>query len=515
MMKGYLDTVNQNAIVTVAGLPTNSAGYDLYVYADGSNGTATRTGTYQISGAGITTTSINLTDAANTNFSGTFVQANNSNGNYVMFTINATGFTLTAIPGAASDGVMRAPVNGIQIVPHSTTPDFSISASPSSQTVTPGNSTTYTVTVGALNGFTGTVTLSASGLPTGATASFSPATLSGSGTSTLTVTTASTTAAGTSTLTITGTSGSLTHSTTTTLVVSAAPDFSISTSPSSQTVTPGNSTTYTVTVGALNGFTGTVTLSASGLPTGATASFSPATLSGSGTSTLTVTTASTTAAGTSTLTITGTSGSLTHSTTTTLVVITLGAISIDLVGASVAPMAASEVAGVVPKSNWNDASGANGSGLALVDETGAATGATVTWTASSVHSMAIADTAGNFRMMNGYLDTVNQNAIVTVAGLPTNSAGYDLYVYADGSNGTATRTGTYQISGAGITTTSINLTDAANTNFSGTFVQANNSNGNYVMFTINATGFTLTAIPSTASDGVMRAPVNGIQIVPH
>jgi hypothetical protein len=129
--------------------------------------------------------------------------------------------------------------------------------------------------------------------------------------------------------------------------------------------------------------------------------------------------------------------------------------------------------------------------------------------------MPIADTPGNFRMMNGYLDTVNQNATVTVAGLPGAAGGYDIYVYADGSNPTATRTGAYQISGTGITTTSINLTDVTNTNFNGTFVQANNSNGNYVKFTINATGFTLTAIPGASTDGVMRAPVNGIQIIPH
>jgi hypothetical protein len=179
-------------------------------------------------------------------------------------------------------------------------------------------------------------------------------------------------------------------------------------------------------------------------------------------------------------------------------------------------MAASEVAGVVPKSHWNNVSGANGSGLALMDETGTANGASLTWSASSTASTSIADTPGNFRMMKRYLDTVSQDAIVTVSNLPADSAGYDIYVYADGSNGTATRTGTYQISGAGITTTSINLTDAANTNFGGTFVQANNSNGNYVLFSsINATGFTLTAIPSTASDGTKRAPVNGIQIIPH
>jgi hypothetical protein len=61
---------------------------------------------------------VNLTDPANTNFSGTFTQANNSNGNYVKFTITATGFTITATPGVATDGFPRAPVNGIQIVPH-------------------------------------------------------------------------------------------------------------------------------------------------------------------------------------------------------------------------------------------------------------------------------------------------------------------------------------------------------------------------------------------------------------
>jgi hypothetical protein len=58
-----------------------------------------------------------LTDAANTNFTGAFTQANNSAGNYVHFSINATAFTITATPGTASDGTQRAPVNGSQIIP--------------------------------------------------------------------------------------------------------------------------------------------------------------------------------------------------------------------------------------------------------------------------------------------------------------------------------------------------------------------------------------------------------------
>jgi hypothetical protein len=115
MMKGYLDTSNSSVTtVTVSGL--SSGTYDVYVYGDGANGGGTRTAAYQISGAGITTTT-NLTDAANTNFGGTFTQANSSNGNYVKFSaISGTGFTVTATPGTASDGIQRAPLNGIQIV---------------------------------------------------------------------------------------------------------------------------------------------------------------------------------------------------------------------------------------------------------------------------------------------------------------------------------------------------------------------------------------------------------------
>lgn len=198
-------------------------------------------------------------------------------------------------------------------------PDFSISASPSSQTVTPGNNTTYATSISATNGFASTVNLTVSGLPPGATASMSPASVVGSGSSTLTISTATSTPMGTYPLTITGTSGTLSHSTTATLVV-PGPDFSISASPGSQAVAPGNNTTYTTSISALNGFTDMVSLSVSGLPTGATASMNPTSLAGSGSSTLTVSTATTTPAGTYTLTIMGTSGTLSHSTTVTLVI---------------------------------------------------------------------------------------------------------------------------------------------------------------------------------------------------
>src|SRR5204862_2540212 len=91
-------------------------------------------------------------------------------------------------------------------------PDFSLSASPSSRTVTQGGSTSYSVTISPVGGFTGPVSLSVSGLPSGATGSFTPNPATAS--STLSVTTSTSTPIGAYTLTTTGVRGSLTHSTT-------------------------------------------------------------------------------------------------------------------------------------------------------------------------------------------------------------------------------------------------------------------------------------------------------------
>ena len=101
--------------------------------------------------------------------------------------------------------------------------DFAFAATPASRTVVAGTSTTYTVSVTPLGGFGGSVSLSAGGLPGGATASFSPASIAGSGSAILTVSTTPATPTGARTLTIAGTSGSVSHSTTVTLQVNPAP----------------------------------------------------------------------------------------------------------------------------------------------------------------------------------------------------------------------------------------------------------------------------------------------------
>jgi hypothetical protein len=99
----------------------------------------------------------------------------------------------------------------------SVTPDFSLTASPNSVTITQGGNGTSTITVVPVNGFSGSVTLSATGLPSGVTAGFSPNPTTT--TSTLTLTASATATTGTVTVTVKGVSGSLTHTTTLSLTV--------------------------------------------------------------------------------------------------------------------------------------------------------------------------------------------------------------------------------------------------------------------------------------------------------
>lgn len=311
LIKGYLDNINTSrTTVTVAGLPSNA--YDVYVYTDGDNKAYNRTASYTISGAGIRTATINVIDPPSTNFSGAFIEAAGSSGNYVKFRINSTGFTVTATPGTSTNANVRAPINGIQIVP----------------------------------------------------------------------------------------------------VVS--------------------------------------------IPR---------------------------------------------------------AIGINFLGTSTAMMAATEIAGVVPQTSWNNAAGAaRSTPLVLVDDAGASTPASVTWQANNGWMTPITDQPGNARMMKGYLDNINTSVTtVTVTGLP--SAPYDVYVYSDGDNKAYTRTASYMLSGSGFSATTITLTDAPSTNFSGTFTKAAGSAGNYVKFHFTGTSFTLTATPGTSTNLNVRAPVNGLQIV--
>lgn len=216
------------------------------------------------------------------------------------------------------------------------------------------------------------------------------------------------------------------------------------------------------------------------------------------------------------MTVTGTSGTRTRSgkasVTVRKPVAGTGAIGINFVGSGTASMGVTEVAGVVPMAGWNNAAGAaRSTPLALQDDTGASTGATVVWQANVTWATPITDAAGDRRMMRGYLDSTSTSSVsLTVAGLAPRT--YDVYV--DGANSIYARTAAYTISGPGIATRTIPATDPASTNFSSTFTQASDSAGNYVKFTVAAGAFTLTAQPVSGGNTTLRAPINGLQIVP-
>src|SRR5205814_1078429 len=143
-------------------------------------------------------------------------------------------------------------------------PDFTLSPSPSSQTVGRGGATSYGVTISPTGGFSGQVTLSVSGLPSGARGSTRPNSTPSS--TTHSVTTSTTTPTGTYTVTITGASGSMSTRSLHDALPISPPDFTLSPSPSSQTVGRGGATSYGVTISPTGGFSGQVTLSVSGLP---------------------------------------------------------------------------------------------------------------------------------------------------------------------------------------------------------------------------------------------------------
>ncbi|WP_412542075.1 M28 family peptidase [Longispora sp. K20-0274] len=226
--------------------------------------------------------------------------------------INATALNRSA-DGVAYT-IWKLAVGGTQ------TNDFSVSVNPASGSTQPGGSVTATVATATTAGSAQTVTLSAAGLPGGATATFSPSSVQSGSSSSLTIATSASTPAGSYTVTVTG-SGSVTRTASYTLTVgTVANDFSLSLNPSSGTAQAGSSVTSTVGTATTAGSAQTVTFTASGLPSGATATFSPSSVQSGSSSSLTIATGAGTPAGVYTITVTGSGTSATHSASYTLTV---------------------------------------------------------------------------------------------------------------------------------------------------------------------------------------------------
>ncbi|MEO7970125.1 MAG: hypothetical protein ABI698_02415 [bacterium] len=137
--------------------------------------------------------------------------------------IKGVGFFdyLAGQTGVAPNGIEIHPILDIVFNP---TNDFSLTASPSTLNATQGSSASTTIATSITGSFNSAISLSASGLPAGTTASFSPASIAapGSGSSMLTLSVGSTTPTGTYNVSLAGTGGGKSHSASVSLTVSAA-----------------------------------------------------------------------------------------------------------------------------------------------------------------------------------------------------------------------------------------------------------------------------------------------------
>jgi pseudomonalisin len=270
------------------------------------------------------------------------------------------------------------------------TPGFTLRTSVSTEALLPAKSTTFTVSVTGTGGFTGSAALSVTGLPTGVTLAFNPATVKAGASSTATLAVTSSAVAGTYTITLKGTSGQLSATTTIALTVQSTPKLAITASSSHVVLVRGQSVTLNVTAVTSGSFTGTVSLTVTGMPTGVTATVSPASYSaaGSNSTTATLTLKATTAAAlsSSTLTIKATGDGLTAQTTTSVQVMAAPAVTIAASSASINMQSMATqafTATVVPAGGVSLASSAPS---AVFHVTGLPAGITGSWSAATLTS---------------------------------------------------------------------------------------------------------------------------------
>ena len=201
--------------------------------------------------------------------------------------------------------------------------NFSL-ANSMSLSATQGSSATNTITASLVSGSPQPVSFSISGLPSGASGSFSQTTCNATCSSLLTIATAASTPTGTYTITVTGKGGDVTKTTSFTLTVNSSTgtgtfNFSLS-NDGNKSVTQGQSIASTITATLSSGSSQAISFSTAGLPTGATAAYSTSTsCSPTCSRTLNIATTTSTPVGTYTITVTG-AGGVTRTTTFSLTV---------------------------------------------------------------------------------------------------------------------------------------------------------------------------------------------------
>ncbi len=274
----------------------------------------------------------NLTGAIDLSVSGvpsglTATLSNNSTtGSSVALSLNASSslaagnYTLAVT--ATSGSLVRTANLALVVNAVAATPDFTLSATGIS--VMANASANSTISITPTGGYTGTLSLSCSGLPAGiscGTFSSNPVTVAGPASVTLPINVGAGVASGNYAFNVVASSGTVTKQAVVNVNVgSVVPGITLSAEPLS--VMQGSGGNSLVTVTPVGGFTGTVALSCANVPTGVTCGFSPSNLllSNGSTSTLTLNVAPPVAPGTYTVVVQGTSGAISNTTNLTLTV---------------------------------------------------------------------------------------------------------------------------------------------------------------------------------------------------
>jgi subtilase family serine protease len=300
----------------------------------------------------------------------------------------ASGGTYNLATGLGSvDGALLVSQWGSPLT--TTSVDFSLSESASSGAAQTGGTAKFTVSVTESGSGKSVVALTAKSA-SGVTVAISPASITPGTTATVSVSVGSTAPTCAQTITVTGTDATGTQTVNYALTVSAPPTLTLSAATSAVTVALGASAPVSFAVGTGGSFTGNVSLSLGGLPSGVTASWSANPVSaalGSASATLTLAAGASTTVGSSTLTVTAAGDGLTATTKVTLQVaqtpsftlaISPAAVSMQSLGMATLTVTATPVGGAVV------ASGAAGSSISVASVL--PKGVTASWSSASVNT---------------------------------------------------------------------------------------------------------------------------------
>jgi hypothetical protein len=308
-----------------------------------------------------------------------------------------TGFTASGGPynlatGLGSvDGALLVKNWGAGTVPSSS---FALTQSATSGTVLAGKTVTFTIGVTESGAAKNAVALSVKA-PTGVTATISPSSITPGTSATVTLTVGSTSFTGAQSIAITGSGSAGTQTLTYALTVTQPPMLALTSASSSATVAQGGTATVGLTATTGGSYSGNISWSVSGLPSGVTAGWSanPLSLSTSASSnaeTLTLIAASTAAVASSTITVTATGDGLAATQKVTLQVTQAAGITLAVSSASVSVQSlatASVTVSATPVGAAKAASGAAGSTIGVTS--GLPKGFTASWSSPTVNSSGV------------------------------------------------------------------------------------------------------------------------------